>query len=408
MLAKGNSKDMNMLAQGAGKDMMMMAKGAGKDGYPDMSLLAKGKGKGKFKGKRYVQNAIKLRIHFLPETLAAFERQGIDTPWFEDALHEIRGEDIQEYDGTTLFIEDVAIWIEGRVENAFARQSDGKDQSQVQVVALRKRGSEQILDWEQPVKDLLVDGDTIIAECNAMTASNAMSKGNMEEMLEKFRKTLRFDLNDRVVCFCGPRWLSGHVVGTAVPDDGGILPYLVKTDLLPGLPSNTISVPSDDDSCCVQEVCFNPMKELHLIKAATLLVSDGKRPKLRFDVGESVVVRIRNSQEDKLEHWVAGTINTHWPDIPGPQQWNINGIDGEYPSVCAYKVDLANGYWIFCHRDHHTLIRRRGWEPQQRVKGTSKRMEVRKLEDGGKEQVDHQTERRKKIMDDSDDSDDDA
>jgi len=348
---------------------------------------------------------IRLRVHFIEETQAAFNRQGINLPWPEDELLEITNDDGEGYQ-ETLTIEDIAFWIEARVERAYSLQTGGKDSAQVQVMATRKRGDEQILDWEQPASQLLMNGDTISVECNAMTRSNARGRMNPEEILKQIRKQLRFDLNDRVLCFCGPRWLSGHVVGTAVPDQAGLLPYLVKTDALPGLPSSTISVPSDDDGCCTQEVCFDPSKQLHLVRAAAPILTGATRPKLRFGVGDGVVCRVPNEPSDGLERWVEGTISVEWPELPGTRQWEVNGVRGEYPAVVAYQVNLTLGGWLYCHKDHYTLIRRKGWEPLQRVRGVSKRMEVRTLEDGGKEQVDHQTERRKRILEmDSEDED---
>merc|ERR1719198_636890 len=109
-----------------------------------------------------------------------------------------------------------------------------------------------------------------------------------EEMLEQIRAQLRFTLNDRVLCFCGPRWLSGHIVGTAVPDDD-LLPYLIKTDPIPGLPTKTISAPSDSDGCITQEICFDPVNQLHLVRAAASIVTEASKPKLRFALGDKVV-----------------------------------------------------------------------------------------------------------------------
>merc|ERR1712183_1015473 len=100
------------------------------------------------------------------------------------------------------------------------------------------------------------------------------------------RETLRYGLNDRVICNCGPGWMAGHVVGTAVGDPGTeLLPYLVKTDALPGLESSTISAPDDTDDVVTQEVCFDPRTEMHLIQASTPIVPQSKRSKLRFAAG---------------------------------------------------------------------------------------------------------------------------
>lgn len=231
-----------------------------------------------------------------------------------------------------------------------------------------------------------------------------------EEEIEEFREKLRFSLNDRVLCNCGARWLSGLIVGSAVPGDDEILPYLVKTDARPGLPANTISVPFDEDEVCIQEVCFEPssLPQLRLIKAATAATNAEKRPKLRFSTGDSVFCRIRNAK-DGSEQWVPGIVDMVWADIPGESTWEMEDLSGEYADAVPYKVALASGRIIFCHRDDHTLIRREGLQPQTRGKGISKRMEVRIREDGSKEVIDHVTERRKILSDtvesDSDDSD---
>lgn len=367
-------------------------------------------------------DSISLRVHFIDETRAAFDRQGIEVPWPEDELLELSSDSLQGHQGL-LSIEDLAFCIEQRVERAYSLQTGGQDRAKVRVLAIRKRGDQQILDWEQPASQLLQNGDSISVECNAMTRSNfqkgkANGKGkgsgtkgkgkgmDPEEILKMIRKTLRFNLNDRVLCNCGPRWLSGYVVGTAVPNEEGLLPYLVKTDPLPGLPSGTISVPGDDDECCVQEVCFHPEKQLSLVKAVAPILTGATRPKLRFSLGDSVVCRVRNDAADGLESWVHGTVSAQWPELPGSRKWELNGMSGEYPAVVAYKVNLTLGGWVYCHKDHHTLIRRKGWEPQQRVKGISTRMEVRKLQDGSKEKVDHQTERCKPFLEeDSEDTD---
>lgn len=361
-------------------------------------------------------DSISLRVHFIDETRAAFDRQGIELPWPEDELLEICSGDLEGHQGL-LNIEDLAMCIERRVECAYSLQTGGQDSAKVRVLATRKRGDEQILDWEQPASQLLKNGDSISVECNAMTRSNfrkGKGKGKVkgkgkgmdpEEILKMIRKNLRFDLNDRVLCNCGPRWLIGHIVGTAVPNEVGLLPYLVKTDPLPGFPSGTISVPGDDDECCIQEVCFN-LEKLNLVKAAAPILASATRPKLRFSPGDSVVCRVRNDAADGLERWVDGTVGAQWPELPGSRQWELNGMCGEYSAVVAYQIKLTLGGWLYCHRDHHTLIRQKGWEPQQRVKGISARMEVRKLEDGSKEKVDHQTARRKPFLEESDDSED--
>merc|ERR1711972_679765 len=128
----------------------------------------------------------------------------------------------------------------------------------------------------------------------------------------------------------------------------------------------------------------DPNSQLHLVKAAASVVSESRRPKLRFAIGDGVVCRIRNDPKDSLEQWVRGAIGSVWPQLPGDDTWHMGGSSGKYPDIVPYKVDLASGGWVYCHRDDHTLIRRQGMEPLTRVQGISKRMEVRTCADGSK------------------------
>jgi hypothetical protein len=312
-----------------------------------------------------------------------------------------------------LTIEDIGCFIESRVEGLYEKETDGQDRAQVQtrkVMKINADGSStDQAPWGDHADQWFKDGETILADCMAITESMAAARRPQitEEELKEMRKDLRFDLNDRVLCYCGPRWLSGHVVGTAVPDEGEVLPYLVKTDPLPGLSSKTISVPNDKDGTCTQEICFDPTTDMHLVKAAATVLTGSTRPKLRFAQGEKVCVRLRNG-EDGLERWLPGVVDTLWAELPGPHDWFISDdCKGQYPTHVAYQVVLNEGGWVYVHRDHHTLIRREAFRPTARVKGISKRFEIRTTADGTKEQVDHQSERKKRMREeDLDDSDD--
>eukprot|EP00746_Dinoflagellata_sp_MGD_P006264 gnl/MRDRNA2_/MRDRNA2_112196_c0_seq1.p1 gnl/MRDRNA2_/MRDRNA2_112196_c0~~gnl/MRDRNA2_/MRDRNA2_112196_c0_seq1.p1 ORF type:complete len:313 (-),score=54.35 gnl/MRDRNA2_/MRDRNA2_112196_c0_seq1:226-1026(-) len=241
-----------------------------------------------------------------------------------------------------------------------------------------------------------------MADAQAMKLGPRGEPELTEKDLEGIRQMLRFELNDRVLCNAGPRWLSGHIVGTAVKGSGvtgDFFPYLVKTDPLPGLPTRTISVSTDDDKTCTQEICFDPSSQLHLVKAATAVVSESSKPTLRFAVGEKVVCRIGNDPKDGLEQWVPGTVSFIWPKLSGDETWELGThIRGKFAEIVPYKIDLTSGGWVYCHRDDYTLIRREGMEPLTRVRGISKRMEVRKGKDGIEEKIDHVTERRKRLM----------
>lgn len=352
--------------------------------------------------------SITLSVIFNERTLEMFDQIQFDLPWQEMLKDfEFRSTD------PSMTIEDLSTWIESIIEGNYMEFTDGQDDMQAQLRAIWRSGRAEL----QPDKDLpfqdcvsqhLKSGDSVVVDAYAVAESMMRPpKQWSDEELEKVRASLRFGLNDRVVCNCGPRWLSGHINGTAVPNDSDLLPYLVKTDALPGLPSSTISVPEDgNDDICVQEVCFDPATQLHLIKAAAPLVPE-VRPKLRFAAGDKVRCRVRNSPNDGLEQWQPGEVKAIWPELPGDRIWDMDEISGEYADVVAYAVNLAAGGWIFCHKDHHTLIRREGLQPLTRVKGTSKRIEVRTNEDGSKEQIDHMTERRKKLMNELSDSDSD-
>lgn len=310
-------------------------------------------------------------------------------------------------------IDDISMWIESRVEGMYNQMTRGGDKGQAQVISIRRQDSQNnSLPWGDHADQLLKDGDTIIVDCRMasgmMRAMMQQLQQPKEEDLKRVRDSLRFDLNDRVVCYCGPRWFSGHVVGSAVPDEGEILPYLVKTDPVSGCPTRTISVPSDNDEICTQEVCFDPLSQLHLVKAAAQEVKGSVRPKLRFGVGDGVVVRIKNSAKDGLEQWVEGRVGSTWPKLDNPlETWEVGGVSGVFPETVPYKVDLGNGGWVYVHRDNFTLIRREGLQPQTRVKGISKRMEVLEAPDGSREKIDYQTERRKRMLKNIEDDDSD-
>lgn len=343
--------------------------------------------------------SIKLSVAFSRRSAELFAKLGLS--FGDDAF-------MQDYEfkceKPPMIIDDVALTVEQYLENLYSAQiaEDGK-RIQVQVQAVWHFKTQKELNFQDEVSQSLSPGDRVVV---AAMALGPMSKNFdlsqlqpmfTEEDIEELRKRLRFGLNDRVLCQCGPRWLSGWIVGTAVADDEDLLPYLVKTDPLPGLPSATISVPRDLEEICVQEVCFDPNTQLDLVKCAASLVPETKRPKLRFGVGDKIVCRVRNSPQDGLEQWVPGVINEIWPALPGEEKWDMGDASGKYPDVVPYKINLASG-WVFCHKDDHTLIRREGMQPVTRVRGISKRMELRQCADGSKERIDHVTERRKRMI----------
>jgi len=349
--------------------------------------------------------ALTLKIQWSERAAKSFGPNGYGIPWSPQEALEIKCPQ------PPLTIEDIAYWIEARIEGLYYAMTKGKDQGQCQVCKLKFNGLE--LPWGDYAGQHLKNGDTLVVDAQMATASAARQREEQwdepsEEELKKIRAALRFDLNDRVICFCGPRWFSGHVVGSAVPNEGDVLPYLVKTDALPGVESRTISVPMDRDDLCTQEICWAP-HQVHLVKAATQLVKEAARPKLRFAAGDKVVVRISNSKADGLEQWVDGKVAEQWPKLSGETKWEVGDVVGEYASHTPYRVQLADGKFVYCHCDNFTLIRREGLQAQERSKGVSKRLEVRRAKDGGKEKFDHLTERSKRMLEaigESDDSSD--
>eukprot|EP00931_Biecheleriopsis_adriatica_P045647 TRINITY_DN2613_c0_g3_i1.p1 TRINITY_DN2613_c0_g3~~TRINITY_DN2613_c0_g3_i1.p1 ORF type:complete len:353 (-),score=56.60 TRINITY_DN2613_c0_g3_i1:99-1157(-) len=336
-----------------------------------------------------------LFVKVAPRSVQELRQLGLTTLWDERMELKFQGQA-----GAAVTITDICSGVEGLLEQWYQQHATNPDRLIVQVYSLhstRNPGDDLARDLKAPAAPSLTNGDTIVVETQAMKQSQLEPMPEWtEEDLNAVRENLRFGLNDRVLCYCGPRWLSGLIVGTAAPDDEGILPYLVKTDPLPGMPQRTISVPNDRDYCCMQERCFEPDSELHLVKAAAAVVPESKRPKLRFAVGAAVVCRVRNA-EDGLERWVPGKVSLHWPKLPGEQKWEMGEASGSYPDAVPYRVELNDGGWTYCHKDNHTLIRRKGLEPQERVKGISKRIEVRTASDGAKERFDHVTERGKRL-----------
>jgi hypothetical protein len=352
---------------------------------------------------------MRLRVKWSDSFVGFLERLGINSPWQEDKELEFKSPEAE------ITVQGLASWLESQVEDFYYERKNDRLQMQVAAISLPTDPGREF-PFHDTAATHLKPGDQILVDALAFPQAQLMALQRAgsaaqfsEEKLAQIRKLLRFDLNDRVLCFCGPRWMAGHVVGTAVVDDGDLIPYLVKTDPLPGMPGRTISVPKDrDDQICVQEVCFNPLSELHLVKSAAAPVSE-PRKKLRFADGDNVVCRVRNNKDDGLEQWAPGQIGETWPRLPGEQTWSFGDISGTFPDVVPYKVTLVSTAaqldWVYCHKDDHTLIRRKDLEPQTRVKGMSKRMEVRTNKDGLKETFDHQTERGKVLAVIDDDSD---
>jgi hypothetical protein len=334
----------------------------------------------------------KIRIQWHHDTLTLFKYLKAELPW-NDFFSVSADTKVAEL-GDKIS----AMW-EGLYYEHFQDQAHMKTESIFSV-----GNKEKALPSCDIVGQHIPSGGTVVAKSFFLTPAMIEEMNNPEERKETIRAALRFGLNDRVICNCGTRWLSGHIVGTAVVDEGQLLPYLVKTDPLPGFESDTMSAPWDIDDVVTQEVCFDPTVDFHLIQASTPIVLHSKRSALRFAVGDSVACRLRNAA-DGLENWQYGHVSAIWAPLHGPSKWEFAGVSGQYADAVPYKVFLDSGKWVLCQADNHTLIRRRGMEPQTRVKGISKRLEIRKLVGGGKEQIDHVTGRTRLLTDDSDESD---
>lgn len=346
-----------------------------------------------------VCSSIDLSVVFGERSLRRLKEVSLDKPW-----HDMMKNMSFSSRKPPMVMEDLAFQVEAYLEKLWQQRHGEKGaQLQVQVVKVANQQGTEMFEFKDEVNEHLRPGDTVTMEIHTNSLELAMTPRFSQELIELIRSRLRFDLNERVVCNCGTRWLSGHIVGTAVPDpaDENILAYTVRPDAHPGIPSEIISVPSDNDKLCVQEVCFDPDEQLLLVRSAASAVRESSRPKLRFALGDKVVCRIRNDTTDNLETWLSGSITAVWPNI-GDALWDMDGSSGKFPDVVPYKVEFASGRWVYCHRDVHTLIRAEGMQPVTRVKGISKRMEVLKDANGTKFVVDHATGRRKRSLEDSD------
>jgi len=347
--------------------------------------------------------------------MAIFNEQAIAFPWDETKDHYFK------YQEKLLTIRDVAGCIGTLVERSYETQTGRADRIQVLVDSIKtSKSADQDLPFDDDANQHFMPGDTIIVQslsvCRVSRLQQDVKRASfalaspvqsvalgipfteIPTFLKGVRASLRYGLNDRVICRSRSCWFSGHIVGTAVFEEAGLFqlsPYLVKTDPRPGIKSNIIRVENDNDEICKLEVCFDPLSELYLIKAAAVVVAKSRKPKTRFTVGDKVVCRVHSNIDDGLEQWVSGTVSLTWAKLGTVSL--TSEINRAYLDLVPYKINLNSGGWIYCHKDDHTLIRREGLQSQIRFRGTSKRMEVRQSEDGTKERVDHATERRKRM-----------
>jgi len=212
--------------------------------------------------------------------------------------------------------------------------------------------------------------------------------------------TYRFEQKDRVLCCVGDRWLPGSVLSTDVEDteepDGERLPYVVKTDGLPGFEGRTISAPCDEDGTICRERCWHEETEQELAMWSAPVVPPRLRKPLRFALGDAVAIRIWD-HDDGREQWALGLITAVWHPLPGPHDAEGFLASGE---AVPYRVQVEGEGSYLCIRDEHTLIRKPENVPRTLGFGISKRFEKRKLPDGTVEKFDHLTLRGRKVQDD--------
>lgn len=211
----------------------------------------------------------------------------------------------------------------------------------------------------------------------------------IKQYWEEGMQPLRFQQADRVLCNLGERWIAGRILSLGVPDPDNPadkLPYVVKTDMLPGIGQKTISVPCDSHEVCCRERCFHEETELDFAKWAAPCISEkGRRKPLRFSLNEKVAIRVQDTK-DGYEHWIQGNVADVWHTLPGhcEKEGFLTTAD-----AIPYKIVVADNATFFCHLDEHTLIRRPENVPRTPGRTISKRFERRRLPDGSMEQFDH-------------------
>lgn len=209
----------------------------------------------------------------------------------------------------------------------------------------------------------------------------------------------RFAQKDRVLCCVGDRWLPGSILSTNVEDpeqpDGERLPYVVKTDGLPGFEGKTISAPCDEDGTICRERCWHEETEQELAMWSAPVVPPRLRKPLRFALGDAAAIRIWD-HDDGREQWALGPVTAVWHPLPGP-----HGEEGFLASgeAVPYRVQVEGEGSYLCIRDEHTLIRKPENVPRTLGFGISKRFEKWKLPDGKVEKFDHLTLRGRVVQD---------
>lgn len=213
----------------------------------------------------------------------------------------------------------------------------------------------------------------------------------------EMKRSLRFEQKDRVVCNMGERWIMGTVLDTDVedPEDGERLPYVIKTDGMPGFEGGTISAPADEDGTICRERCWHAESDFELAGWTAPVLSPRLRKPLRFAVGDDVAIRVWDDRNG-FEQWVTGLVVEVWCEIPGRHEKEGLLATGE---AVPYKIEVEDLGPFLCHRDDYTLVRKSENAPKTPSRGISKRFEQRKLQDGTLQKFDHLTLRGRVMQD---------
>ena len=173
--------------------------------------------------------SIPLTVSFTKQAGHALKLAGLQFPWHEP-LKGMMFKSAQP----NMVMDDIALQIETVVERIF-RQCfpDPNDDIQVQTLTITDGNSTKVYHLDEEVTQAVRPGDNIVVDLQAFRIQEQPQF--KPEVIEQVRSLLRFGLNDRVLCYWGTRWLSGHIVDTAVPQKScchkkrKLLAYLVRT-----------------------------------------------------------------------------------------------------------------------------------------------------------------------------------
>ncbi len=186
-----------------------------------------------------------------------------------------------------------------------------------------------------------------------------MVKAHLDEYVAELTRRYRFRRFERVLCNIGGdrRWASGVVQSIdeedpADPTGQTKLAYVVKIDPPNG---RLISVPRDDNACCLAEVCFGRNAGGLWFTLFCLPSQPKKQPRRRFAVGERVACAVEDESND-FSSWRAGTVLDVDCCIESDAQALLPGRDWS-GALVPYRVALDAGATVLVHKDEHWLVR---------------------------------------------------